>query len=276
MSVPWLKDGRAMLADKLSLSLVLPARNEAENIEAVVERATAVLPGVTGTYEVIIVNDGSQDATPQIADRLAASNPNVKVVHHPVNRGYGAALTSGFQAATGEAVMFMDADQQFDIADINALLPYVPHYDIVAGYRIKRRDPAYRRLYGKLFGLSVWALFGLRMRDIDCAFKIFRAPLIKSIELTTPGALINTELLVRAKQRNATIAQVGVHHYPRPAGESSGGSPRVVFRAMGETVRLWLRLQREGGAPGGLRRVLLFPLAAVAALVSMVALKRRK
>ena len=147
-------------------------------------------------YEIIVVDDGSRDETGAIIDRLAAADPHVRAVHHREgNRGYGAALTSGFEAATGDAIMFMDADQQFDIADINALLPYVGHYDIVAGYRIQRRDPLYRRLYGKLFGLAVWVLFRVRIRDTDCAFKIFRADLLKNLALTTPGALINTEIL---------------------------------------------------------------------------------
>lgn len=227
------------------LSLVLPAHNEAENIEAVVARALEVLPRVVRDVEVIVVNDGSRDETGAIIDRLAGEHPQVHAVHHPVNRGYGAALTSGFRAATGDSIMFMDADRQFDIADINALLPYVPYYDIVAGYRIQRRDPLYRRLYGKLFGLVVWVLFGVRLRDTDCAFKIYRAELLNTIELTTPGALINTEMLARSKRRGATIVEVGVNHYPRFAGESSGGSPRVVFRAMGETIKLWLRLRRS-------------------------------
>lgn len=227
------------------LSLVLPAHNEAENIEAVVRRALEVLPQVVSDFEVIVVNDGSRDGTRDIIDRLAEEQPHVRAVHHDSNRGYGAALTSGFEAAAGESVMFMDSDRQFDIADIGALLPYVPHYDVVAGYRIKRRDPLYRIVFAKIFGLAVWILFGLRMRDIDCAFKILRGDLLQGIQLTTPGALINTELLIRLRQRGATIAQVGVHHYPRPAGESSGGSPKVVFRAMGETVRLWFRLRQE-------------------------------
>ena len=148
----------------------------------------------------------------EIVDRLATEEPRVRAVHHEVNRGYGAALTSGFTAATGDAVMFMDSDRQFDIADIRALLPYVPHYNVVAGYRIKRRDPLYRIIFAKIFGLSVWVLFGFRMRDIDCAFKVFHAEFLKGIELTTPGALINTELLIRMRQRGATIAQVGVQH----------------------------------------------------------------
>lgn len=227
------------------LSLVLPAHNEAENIEAVVTRALDVLPRVVRDVEVIVVNDGSRDETGTIIDRLADDNGRVLAIHHPVNRGYGAALTSGFRAATGDSIMFMDADRQFDIADINALLPYVPYYDIVAGYRIQRRDPLYRRLYGKLFRLVVWVLFGVHLRDTDCAFKIYRADLLNTIELTTPGALINTEMLARSKRRGATIVEVGVNHYPRFAGESSGGSPRVVFRAMGETMKLWLRLRNE-------------------------------
>jgi glycosyltransferase involved in cell wall biosynthesis len=226
------------------LSLVLPAHNEAENIEAVVSRALDVLPRVVRDVEILVVNDGSQDETGAIIDRLASEHPEVQAIHHPVNRGYGAALTSGFRAATGDSIMFMDSDRQFDIADINALLPYVPYYDIVAGYRIQRRDPFYRRLYGKLFGLVVWVLFGVHLRDTDCAFKIYRADLLNTIELTTPGALINTEMLARSKRRGATIVEVGVNHYPRYAGESSGGSPRVVFRAMGETIRLWFRLRQ--------------------------------
>jgi len=226
------------------LSLVLPAHNEAENIEAVVRRALDVLPRVVRDVEIIVVNDGSRDETGAIIDRLASEHQEVHAVHHPVNRGYGAALTSGFRAATGDSIMFMDSDRQFDIADINALLPYVPYYDIVAGYRIQRRDPFYRRLYSKLFGIVVLILFRVHLRDTDCAFKIYRADLLNTIELTTPGALINTEMLARSKRRGATIVEVGVNHYPRYAGESSGGSPKVVFRAMGETIRLWFRLRQ--------------------------------
>lgn len=227
------------------LSLVLPAHNEADNIEAVVCRGMSVLPNIVSEFEIIVVDDGSSDATSGIVDRLSSEHCNVKVVHHIENRGYGAALTSGFVEASGDLIMFMDSDRQFDIADITALAPYVPHYDIVAGYRIRRQDPLYRKVYGKLFGLVAWALFDLHMRDVDCAFKIYRADLLKNLILTAPGALINTEMLARSKRKGATIAQVGVRHYPRLAGQSSGGSPRVVFRAMGETVRLWVALRHE-------------------------------
>ncbi|MCM8748231.1 glycosyltransferase family 2 protein [Thermomicrobiaceae bacterium CFH 74404] len=222
-----------------TLSLVLPAHNEVLNLEAVVRRALEVLPELTENFEIIVVDDGSRDGTAELADRLAAESPRVRVVHHPVNRGYGAALTSGFQAATGDYIMFMDADQQFDPADLAHLAPFVPQADIVAGYRIERRDPWIRLVYARIFNLCMRLLFGLNVRDIDCAFKIYRADLLKAIEITTAGALINTELLVKARRAGATIVEVGVRHFPRPTGESSGGSPRVILRAMRETIWLW-------------------------------------
>lgn len=225
------------------LSLVLPAHNEEKNLPPVVHRALTVLPDLVESFEIVIVNDGSKDGTGPLIDRLAAEHPEVIAVHHEVNRGYGSALTSGFNAATGDYLMFMDADQQFDSADLSYLAPFVGQYDIVAGYRIKRQDPAYRILYARIFKYAVRILFGVRLRDIDCAFKVFRADLLRSIDLVSPGALINTEIMAKATRAGATAVEIGVNHYPRPTGESSGGSPRVVFRAMLETLRLWRRMQ---------------------------------
>jgi glycosyltransferase involved in cell wall biosynthesis len=271
------------------LSLVLPAYNEAENIEAVVSRSLAVLIPLVREFEIIVVDDGSADGTAEITERLASQHEDVHVVHHDQNRGYGAALRSGFAAASGELIMFMDADRQFDLSDISALLPHLPHSDIVAGYRIKRSDALYRRLYAKVFDLAVWVLFGVHMRDVDCAFKIYRAGLLRGMPLTMPGALINTEMLAMAKRMGASIVEVGVHHYPRTAGKSSGGSPRVVFRAMGETLRLWLRMRTIdlpryrgtrrpatgwGGAPRSV--MLALGVALTAALVLMLSALRRR
>lgn len=273
-----------MLDEKLSL--VLPAHNEAENLEPVIQRVLRVLPNVVRDFEVIIVDDGSRDGTGELADKLAAEHSQIQVVHHDVNRGYGSALRSGFDAATGDLIMFMDSDRQFDIGDITALLPYVPHYDIVAGYRIRRRDPLYRRVYAKLFDFAVWVLFGIHMRDVDCAFKIYRADLIKAMPLTMPGALINTEMLAFARRMGASLVEVGVNHYPRTAGQQSGGSPRVVLRAMGETVRLWWWLRRaelpELREPvrGTGARTRIAPLLAVAvaalSAIALLILRRRR
>lgn len=271
-----------MLDEKLSL--VLPAHNEAENIEPVIQRVLSVLPNVVRDAEIIIVDDGSDDGTGEFADELAARHLQVQVIHHDVNLGYGSALRSGFEAATGDLIMFMDSDRQFDIGDITALLPYVPHYDVVAGYRIRRRDPLYRRVYAKVFDFAVWVFFGIHMRDVDCAFKIYRADLIKAMPLTMPGALINTEMLAFARRMGASLVEVGVSHYPRTAGQQSGGSPRVVLRAMGETMRLWWWLRKaelpELREPvrGTGARTRIAPLAAItgAALVAIAVLILRR
>ncbi|HKP53604.1 MAG TPA: glycosyltransferase family 2 protein [Chloroflexia bacterium] len=225
------------------ISLVLPAHNEEPNIRTVVEEAAQVLPRAFTDYEIVVVNDGSKDRTLEIAQELERENSHVRVVNHPVNRGYGAALTSGFNATTGDFVMFMDSDRQFDINDIHLLTPYTEDYDIVAGYRIKRNDPAHRLLNAKIFGTAVKILFDIQVRDIDCAFKIMRAEVLRGINLESPGALINTEILAKAKVQGCNLTQVGVNHYPRVAGEQSGASVKVVLRAFWEMVRLWWRMK---------------------------------
>ncbi len=237
-------DSAASIAAQIpgSLSLVLPAHNEAGNIEAVVRRALEVLPGYTDDFEVIVVNDGSRDDTPRIVERFAQEDGRIRLVHHDVNRGYGAALRSGFAATRGDFVMFMDADRQFDIADIRLLTPFVSQFDVVAGFRMERHDPLLRRINAEIFNVAIRVLFGVHLRDIDCAFKIFRGDLLRSLELTAPGALINTEIQAKLRRQGATLEQVGVHHFPRIAGQATGGSARVILRAMGETVVLWLRM----------------------------------
>ncbi|MGH2560984.1 MAG: glycosyltransferase family 2 protein [Thermomicrobiales bacterium] len=261
-----------------SLSLVLPAHNEEENIEVVVKRALHVLPAFADDFEVIVVDDGSRDQTPLIVDALAETDHRVKLIHHSRNRGYGGALISGFEAATGDFVMFMDADRQFDVADIGLLAPFVDRFDIVAGFRMERNDPLHRRVFAEIFNVTVRVLFGVHLRDIDCAFKIFRGDLLRSIVLTSPGALINTEIQAKARRHGATIEQVGVHHYPRVAGEASGGSIRVILRAMRETVALWWRMHdykppSDAPDPRGphIAGDLLLALLAIATLGTVVA-----
>ncbi|HEU0115195.1 MAG TPA: glycosyltransferase family 2 protein, partial [Thermomicrobiales bacterium] len=144
-----------------SLTLVLPAHNEAANLGPVVERARETLPRFADDFEIIIVDDGSRDATPHIADALAAADERVRAIHHPRNRGYGAALTSGFRASRGDYVMFMDSDRQFDIADLRLLAPFVADFDIVAGFRKERNDPLVRRINAEIFNVVVRVLFGV-------------------------------------------------------------------------------------------------------------------
>lgn len=226
-----------------SLSLVLPAYNEAENIAAVVSRSLESLPTYADDFEIIVVDDGSRDATATIVATISAGDPRVRLQRHPRNRGYGGALATGFRASRGAYVMFMDADRQFDIDDLRLLAPFTRDFDIVAGFRMERNDPMHRRVFAEMFNVTVRILFGVHMRDIDCAFKVFRGDLLRGMTLSAPGALINTEIQAKARRQGARVQQVGVHHYPRIAGSPTGGSPRVILRAMGETASLWWRMR---------------------------------
>jgi len=220
------------------LSLVLPAHNEEANIAHVVGDALFVLPAFTDDIEIIVVDDGSRDDTRKIVAALAVDHPFVRLVSHPANRGYGTAVTTGIEASTKPYVMFMDADRQFRIEDLADLSPFVGAFDVVAGFRKERHDPLHRRLFAEIFNVTVRVLFGVHLRDIDCAFKVFRGDMVRSLDLSAPGALINTEMQAKLRQMGATLQQVGVNHYPRIAGQATGGNPRVILRAMRETLVL--------------------------------------
>jgi glycosyltransferase involved in cell wall biosynthesis len=219
--------------------------NEEGNIEQAVTSAVAVLAGVTDCYEVIVVDDGGRDRTAAIADRLAAENPRVRVVHHPVNRGYGAALRSGFAAAQYPLVVLADGDNQFDLGELSVLLRGLGKFDIVSGYRIARHDPVVRRLYAFMYNRLARFLFNIPVRDVNCGFKVYRRNLLERLlpQLRSTGALINVEMLARARKLGATVTEVGVHHYPRETGQPTGGNPRVIVRAFRELLELWRELR---------------------------------
>jgi glycosyltransferase involved in cell wall biosynthesis len=225
-----------------TISLVLPAFNEEANIEIVVRDAIAVLPRYADNFEIIPVNDGSRDATGAIIDRLHSEEPRVRPVHHKANKGYGGAVASGISASTGDFVMFMDADRQFDIADIRRLAPFVAEFDCVAGFRMERADPLLRRVNAEIFNLAVRIAFGVHLRDLDCAFKIFRGDIIRAIPLTSSGALINAEMQAKLRRQRATLQQVGVPHHPRVAGTPTGGNLKVILKAMRGMVILWIQM----------------------------------
>ena len=249
-------------------SFFFPAHDEAENIEALVGEALEALPGLAGAFEIIAVDDGSRDGTAAIADRLAAEHPGVvRVVHHEVNRGYGAALRSGFQAARYDVVGFTDGDRQFRVADLGRLLDRLgsdDRPDVVVGYREHRADPFVRLAYARVYRLCLRTLFGLHVRDVDCACKAFRRSALEGVRLESGGAFLSAELLIKLGALGRRIVEVGVPHYPRVAGRASGANPRVVFRAVRDfwllRLRLWanrdLALRRGAsvlgeGAPGG-------------------------
>ncbi len=227
------------------ISAVMPAFNEEGNLERCVVRLVHALHARTSAYEIVVVNDGSQDRTAAVLERLSGTYPALRVVHHEVNRGYGAALRSGFRAARYTWVFMMDSDNQFDPADIDRLLARAESADIVAGYRRHRRDPLARRLNAWAFFTLVTVLFGRLARDVNCAFKLIRRDLLSRLQLTCDGALINTELFVLARQRGARIIEVPVEHYPRTEGRQTGANPKVVIRAFKELLAFRAAREKE-------------------------------
>lgn len=227
----------------MSLTFVLPAFNEVENIGRSIERCVEVGAQLGIAFEVIAVDDGSSDGTCRVVETWVARDPRVKAIHHPHNCGYGAALRSGLLAARMDRVFFTDADLQFDLAEVSRLLEHASRCGVVAGYRAPRRDPAMRRAMGWGWSRLVGALFGLPVRDVDCAFKVFDRRIFEQIELQSIGALVNTELLVRARALGFTVCEVPVSHFPRAHGVQSGASPRVVFRALRELAVLHAELR---------------------------------
>ncbi len=220
------------------ISVFFPFYNEEANIETVTIEAIEFLPEISGDFEVILVDDGSSDGTGAIADRLAADHAHVRVLHHPTNRGYGAALRTGFAAATKELVFYTDGDGQFDIRELALLLPHIDTYDIVSGYRMDRRDSLVRKVNAFCWGKLVTRLLGFRCRDVDSAFKLYRREIFNRIELRSTGALIDAEVLARAVRAGCRLTEVPVHHRPRLAGTQTGANLKVILRAFRELLKL--------------------------------------
>ncbi|MCB9868055.1 MAG: glycosyltransferase family 2 protein, partial [Phycisphaerales bacterium] len=215
-----------------------PCYNEEANVERTTLAALAACREIVSDFEVIIVNDGSRDRTGEIADRLAAEHAEVRVVHNRPNRGYGGALQAGFLAATRPWVFYTDGDGQFDFREIPKLLDLVESYDIVSAFRIDRKDPLIRRINAWGWTWLCNRLLGMRLRDIDCAFKLYPRKLFDEISMKSEGALIDAEVLAKATRKGYRIGQVGVHHYPRTAGEQTGANLRVIARAFKELIKL--------------------------------------
>jgi glycosyltransferase involved in cell wall biosynthesis len=235
------------------VSVFLPCHNEEGNIERVTAALEAELPRIADQYEIIVVDDGSRDRTGATADALAAANPRLKVIHHQVNRGYGAAVISGIRACTQPWVVLCDGDGQFDAADIGRLAARVPECDAVVGYRVNRADPAMRRINGQAWTILMRLLLDIRIRDIDCGLKLLRRDLLEGIDLQARGAMISAELMANLAGRGARICEVDVHHLPRTSGEQSGASLKVIVRAFRELLLLYGRLRRLRRNPASAR-----------------------
>jgi glycosyltransferase involved in cell wall biosynthesis len=230
-----------------SLSIVLPAYNEEENVERAVRHVSDVARTLDRDYEIILVNDGSSDRTGEIGRQLEGRVPHFRLVEHYPNRGYGGALKAGFEVATKELIAFYPGDAQFDFAEIERLLEPVEEgdADIVCGYRADRQDTFVRKLNAFGWNMVVRLFFGYLCRDIDCGFKLFRREILDRVNIVSDGAMIDTEFLAGAKARGFRIAEVPLTHLPREAGEATGANLAVIVKAFRDLVGFRRRLSRE-------------------------------
>lgn len=228
-----------------SLSIVLPAFNEEANVRAALEKVSRVMQTLNLDYEIILVNDGSRDQTGAIAKSLSRQIPNLRVVEHSPNRGYGGALQAGFNAAIKDWIAFAPSDNQFDFDEVRRLLSKSNRVAIVTGYRANDADSLMRRVNRLGWNFLVRLLFGNLARDIDCGFKLFKREILKRVTLTSNGAMIDTELLAGASARGYTIAEAPLTHLPRLAGHPTGANIYVIVRAFRDLVRFRFRLWRE-------------------------------
>jgi glycosyltransferase involved in cell wall biosynthesis len=231
-----------------SISLVLPAYNEAENVEPMVAEATPALEAIADDYEIIVVDDGSADDTAGVTRRVMESHPHVRLVQHEVNQGFGAAVFTGFTSAEKDWIFYTDADRQFVLGELERFVPYMDRADLIAGYRAPRRDPFMRVVYGKGWSMLCTLTFGYTVRDVDCGFKLFRREIIEELaqDIRSRGATFSIEWLIRAKRAGYRFAELPVTHRPRVAGSQTGANIDVIVRAFRELVEVRMQLWREG------------------------------
>ncbi|MBX7222293.1 MAG: glycosyltransferase family 2 protein [Blastocatellia bacterium] len=225
-----------------TISAVLPAYNEEENIETAVGKLVEVLESLSfQDYEVIVVNDGSQDRTAEISERLAQENRHVRVIHHNPNKGYAEALKTGFYGAKHELVFYTDSDNQFDVKELKNFLPLIEENDLVCGFRIYRFDPLTRLFLSWGFNLLVRIIFRIRVRDIDCAFKLFRRTVFDKITIESKKFFVDAEVLAKARYHKLKMVEIGVRHFPRTAGASTVRASHI-FSTLMELAHIWTNI----------------------------------
>lgn len=235
------------------LSVFFPAYNDSGTIASMVIRAVQAASELTPDYEVIVVNDGSQDATPQILDELARKYPHVRVIHHARNRGYGGALQTGFRSAGKELIFYTDGDAQYDPAELKLLWEQLtPEADLVNGYKISRSDPVHRIIIGRMYHHIVSVLFGLTVRDVDCDFRLMRRRIFERINLEKTSGVICLEMMKKITDGGFRIVEVPVHHFHRAFGKSQFFNFPRIFKTGVDVMRLWFELviRRKHLRPG--------------------------
>lgn len=226
-----------------SLTVFFPAYNDGGTIASLVIRTVQVASRLTQDFEVIIVNDGSVDATAEIADELSRTYRQVRAIHHARNRGYGGALRSGFAAAEKELIAYTDGDGQYDPAELEVLWRgLAPNVDVVTGYKISRSDPWYRLVIGRVYHHSVKFLFRLRVRDVDCDFRLMRREVFQRVRLEGDTGVICLEMMRKIQDAGFRVSEVPVHHYHRMHGQSQFFNFRRLFWTAIDVLKLWVKL----------------------------------
>jgi glycosyltransferase involved in cell wall biosynthesis len=227
-----------------SISVFFPAYNDAGTIPSMVLTALMTVRELTDDYEVIVVNDGSADHTGEVLDEVARHFDRVRVIHHQANRGYGGAVRSGLSAATKELVFYTDGDAQYDPRELRLLYEALrDDVDLVNGYKIGRSDPLHRVVIGKVYCWIVKLLFGLRVRDVDCDFRLMRRSMFDRIQLASDSGVICVELMKKIQDAGFGIAEVPVHHYHRAYGKSQFFNFRRLWRTGVQLIGLWRELR---------------------------------
>jgi glycosyltransferase involved in cell wall biosynthesis len=226
------------------ISVILPVYNEAQNIEGVISDICSTLPAITDAFEIVMVNDGSRDATAGILENISSGKSYIKVITHQKNFGYGVSIMSGVANSRYPLVFSMDADGQFDIKELKKALCYLKDFDIVIGYRANRADSFYRIILATGYSWLVFLFFGLRFKDVNCGFKLLKKSVFDQGNISTAGVFY-TEVLLKAKKRGFRIKEIPVTHLPRLRGRQTGGSPGVMFGAIVDLFRLKRALIRE-------------------------------
>jgi glycosyltransferase involved in cell wall biosynthesis len=236
-----------MAEPRKSITVFFPVFNDQETIELLAEKALAVLPQLTDDYEVLLIDDGSTDASGSVADDLARTMKHVRVIHHPFNQGYGAALRTGFGNAAKELIFYTDGDGQYDVGELAQLVPLMEDgVDVVNGYKIERQDNRGRKASGALYNRLARFIFRLPISDVDCDFRLVRRSAISRISLGVSSGAICVEMIRKLKSAGCTFREVPVHHYPRPHGKSQFFTPRRVARTIFDFFALWVSLSLSG------------------------------
>ena len=227
-----------------AISVFFPAYNEEVNIKKTVRQARKVLLQIANKWEILIINDGSTDKTGQVAAKLRREDKRIDVINHPANQGYGAALKSGFSNARYPWVAFTDSDGQFNFSEIKKFLPLMKNSDLILGYRLNRADSFLRRIYTFVWGKIPLVLWGLRVRDYSCGFKLIKKKVFDAVQpLVGEEKVTQIEMLVKAKRKGFKFAEIGVRHYPRKYGAQTGANIKVVVKSITDLFKLWKKLR---------------------------------